>query len=324
MKFILLSLVAGTLASPVLAQDEMTFQANWLIQGENAYMVAGKEKGFFDDEGIDLTIQRGFGSGDTIKKVVTGTATVGTADSGTVMVAIEREGLPLKCIASEYTSSPQGIWVLKSSGITSLGDLEGKTFGLTAGNSMQVYFPVMAEAVGLDPDSVRFVNMEASALLPTLLAGQIDAMTGFATVIDLRNEEAQAQGEELQGMTMAENGLRIYGECQFTRTDVIEQTPDLLERYLRAMRRSLEWSRDNPEETARIISAQYPELGYERVLKNHLAYLDFVFNDLSEDIGVSHIDRNMLQQTFDIVANSQGLDTEVDVEKFYDDSMVPE
>ena len=60
------------------------------------------------------------------------------------------------------------------------------------------------------------------------------------------------------------------------------------------------------------------------MLKNHLAYLDFVFNDISEEVGVSHIDKDMLQKTFDIVAGSQGLDTDVDVEKFYDDSMLPE
>ncbi len=315
--------VLSAAALPASAADEVIFQANWLIQGENAYMVAGKEKGFYDEEGIDLTINRGFGSGDTIKKVVTGVATVGAADSGTMMLAAVREGLPLKCISSEYTYSPQSVWVLGDSGIKTIADLKGKRFGITAGNSMQVYFPVLAQANGLDPAAVSFVVMEASALLPTLLAGQIDAMTGFATVIGLRNEEAKSQGKELFGMPMADHGLRVSGECQFTTTAMIESKPDLLKRYLKATKKSLEWSRANPEETADIISAAYPELQRDRVLTNHLAFMDFVFNDQSERLGVGGFDMEQLQRTFDFVAKAQNLGKTADVSTYVDASMLP-
>ena len=323
-KGLLASFVICSTALPAAAADEVIFQANWLIQGENAYMVAGKEKGFYAEEGIDLTINRGFGSGDTIKKVVTGAATVGAADSGTMMLAAVREGLPLKCISSEYTYSPQSVWVLGDSGIRTISDLAGKRFGITAGNSMQVFFPALAEANGLDPDSVSFVVMEASALLPTLLAGQVDAMTGFATVIGLRNEEARGQGKELFGMPMADHGLRVSGECQFTTNSMIEGNPDLLKRYLKATKKSLEWSRDNPGETADIISAAYPELKRDSVLTNHLAFMDFVFNEQSERLGIGGFDIEQMQRTFDTVAKAQDLGETTDVSRYVDASMLPD
>lgn len=315
--------VLSATALPAAANDEVIFQANWLIQGENAYMVAGKEQGFYEEEGIDLTINRGFGSGDTIKKVVTGVATIGAADSGTMMLAATREGLPLRCISSEYTYSPQSVWTLANVGIDSIADLEGKRFGITAGNSMQVYWPLLAEANDLDPDSVTFVTMEASALLPTLLAGQIDAMTGFATVIGLRNEEAKTQGKELFGMPMADYGLKVSGECQFASEATIGSNPDLIKRYLRATKKSLEWSRDNPEETAEIISAAYPELNRDSVLLNHLAFMEFVFNETSEQLGVGGFDMEQMQRTFDIVAEAQGLSATTDVSRFIDPTMLP-
>lgn len=320
---LLASVVLSACAAPVMAADAVTFQANWLIQGENAYMVAGKEKGFYADEGIDLTINRGFGSGDTLKKVVTGAATIGTADSGTMMLAAVREGLPVKCISSEYTYSPQSVWVLGGSGIKSIADLKGKRFGISPGNSMQVYFPLLAAANDLDPSSVTFVNLEASAMMPTLLAGQIDAMTGFATVISLRNAEAQSQGKELYGMPMADNGLKVYGECQFTTQATIDGNPDLLKRYLRATRKSLEWSRDNPDETAAIISAAYPELNKDKVLVNHKAFMDFVFNDTSAKVGIGGFDMEQLQRTFDIVAKAQNLEKTADVANYVDQTLLP-
>jgi hypothetical protein len=66
----LAGVVIAVFAHPAAALDSVVFQANWLIQGENAYMVAGRDKGFYREEDIDLDIKRGFGSGDTVKKVV--------------------------------------------------------------------------------------------------------------------------------------------------------------------------------------------------------------------------------------------------------------
>jgi len=322
--FVMPAIAAAVWPVPSRALDQMLFQANWLIQGENAYMVAGIKNGFYEAEGIDLSITRGFGSGDTVKKVVTGAATVGTADVGVLMLARVREALPVKCISAEYTYSPQGVWTLKASGIDTITKLAGKTFGITVGNSLSVYFPLLAKANELDPKSVTFVNMEASALLPTLLAGKIDAMPGFDTNFDLRNADAIAQGKPMRDMAMADNGVRVYGECELVAETTISQHPDLLKRYLRANRKSLEWSRANPEETARIIAAAYPELKEHEVLGNHEAYMKYVFNDTSARIGVGGFDLQQLQTTFDAVKAAQTITSSADVASFIDTKFLPQ
>jgi NitT/TauT family transport system substrate-binding protein len=311
------------LASGAQAADKVLFQANWLIQGENAYMVAGREQGFYRAEGIELDLTRGFGSGDTLKKVVSGAATIGTADIGVMMLARVREGLPVKCIAAEYTSSPQSFWVLADGPVRSIADLAGKRVGMTAGSSLAVYFPLVAAANKLEPSAVTFVNMEASALLPVLLAGQIDAMPGFATVFALRNEEANAQGKALRAFPFADHGVQVYGECQLVTEATIKSSPDLLRRYLRATHKALAWSRDNPAETARIMAAAYPELKEERVIANHKAFMTYVFNDLSARTGVGGFDRDQLQRTFDAVKTAQKVDAAPDVTSFVDTSFLP-
>ena len=97
------------------------------------------------------------------------------------------------------------------------------------------------------PPATIFVTMEASALLPTLLAGQIDAMPGFATVFDLRNEETSAQGKPLRSLPFAKHGLKVYGECQFVAEASIKGKSDLIARYMRATQRALRWALANPE-----------------------------------------------------------------------------
>jgi NitT/TauT family transport system substrate-binding protein len=310
-------------AHPAAALDSVVFQANWLIQGENAYMVAGRDRGFYREEGIDLEIKRGFGSGDTVKKVVGGAATVGTADMGVVMLGIVREKLPVKCISAEYSYSPQGFWVLAASDIKSIKDLAGKRAGVTPGNSLLVYFPLVAKANDLDPSKLTFVTMEASALLSTLLAGQIDAMPGFATVFALRNAETSAQGKPLRDFPFARHGLKVYGECQLVAEATINGKPDLIARYMRATQKSLRWSQANPEETAHLLSATYPELKEVSVLVNHKAFMTYVFNETSEKVGLGGFDLEQVQRTFDAVKAAQNVTAAPDIAVFIDTRFLP-
>jgi NitT/TauT family transport system substrate-binding protein len=318
-----LAVLAGV-GSGAWALDAVAFQANWLIQGENAYMVAGRAQGFYRDEGIELTISRGFGSGDTVNKVIAGQATIGTADIGAIMLGRVRQNVPVRCISAEYAYSPHSFWVLESSDIRSVADLAGKRVGMTPGNSHLIYFPLVARANHLDPSRVTFTNMEAGALLPTLLAGRIDAMPGFATVYALRNRQVQQAGQGLRMMTFADNGLRIYGECQFAAERTIAQSPDLLRRYLRATIRSFRWANENPAETARLLAAAYPELPEADVLVNHQAFMTYVFNETSARVGVGGFDMEQLRRTYEAVAAAQNLPAEIDLATIVDPRFLPQ
>ena len=173
--------------------------------------------------------------------------------------------------------------------------------GVTPGNSLLVYFPLVAKANDLDPSRLTFVTMEASALLPTLLAGQIDAMPGFATVFELRNAETSAQGKPLRDFPFAKNGLKVYGECQFVAEQTIKSKPDLIARYMRATQKSLRWALANPDEAAHLLSAAYPELKEASVLVNHKAFMSYVFNETSEKVGLGGFDLEQVQRTFEAV-----------------------
>src|SRR5260370_39677870 len=130
---------------------------------------------------------RGFVPGETVQKCEGGRCTARPADMGVGMLGIIRAQLPVKCISAEYSYSPQGFWVLAGSDIKAIKDLAGKRAGVTPGNSLLVYFPLVAKANDLEPSRLTFVTMEARALLPTLLAGQLDAMPGSATEFERMN-----------------------------------------------------------------------------------------------------------------------------------------
>src|SRR5258708_24295687 len=84
--------IVGTLSAfppPASAQgkDKVVLLLNWYVYSEHAPFFLGKERGYFDQEGIDLDIQEGRGSGVTVQAVAAGTAQVGFGDRPTTLNA---------------------------------------------------------------------------------------------------------------------------------------------------------------------------------------------------------------------------------------------
>src|SRR5919107_541004 len=91
-----LGMMTAVMAWPLLvgaaeAADKVRFQTDWLPSGEHAMYYGGWQKGIFAEEGIDVTITRGYGSGDTLTKLAGGAFDFGVADVAAVMTARARQ-----------------------------------------------------------------------------------------------------------------------------------------------------------------------------------------------------------------------------------------
>src|SRR5438128_12205801 len=87
-------------AAPAAAADKVRFQTDWLPSGEHAMYYGGWQKGIFAEEGLDVTITRGYGSGDTLTKLAGGAFDFGVADIASVLTARARQNVPVKTIAA--------------------------------------------------------------------------------------------------------------------------------------------------------------------------------------------------------------------------------
>ena len=124
MKRLLLAFAFALLSwsQAALAEDKVVLQLDWLPTGEHAAYFAGLQRGFFRDAGIDLSITRGYGSGDTVNKVAAGAAKFGVADLGAVLAGRAQQSVPVKSIAAVYTYSPHSLSALiRDQGIQGLG-----------------------------------------------------------------------------------------------------------------------------------------------------------------------------------------------------------
>lgn len=315
--------VTATFAGEATAQDEVRFQTDWIPSGEHAMYYGGWTKGFWADQGIDVTITRGYGSGDTVTKVATGAADFGVADFGAVLTAKPRTGVPVRTISFLYTHSPHSLFVLKSSGIDSFKGLEGRKIGITPGNSHKVYFPKVAERAGTDPEKIVWSMTDGAAMAPLLIAKQIDAAPFYSIHHYYQNKAAKKAGEEIVVLPFQEVGFAIYAASLITTEGMIEDNPDLVRRFLTATHNAFKWARENPEEACRLHVERVPEVALDDCMGSLEATLAFVFNDHSEKTGLGRYDPERLAFTWDVVADAQELDKSWNPEQAIDISLLP-
>jgi NitT/TauT family transport system substrate-binding protein len=314
--------MAGGIGS-AKADEDVHFLLDWIPSGEMAAYYAGWQKGFWKDEGVNIKISRGYGSGDTVSKVASNAADFGIAGISAIFSGRERGKAPVKAISALYTHSPHSLFVLKSSGIKGFKDLAGKTIGITPGNSHKLHFPVVAERTGLDPKAVRWVNSDASAMSALLIAKRIDAAPFYSIHHYYQNKAAKKNGEEISVLPFVEAGFAIYSATILTTEKTINERPETVKKFLRGLHTSLKWANNNQQEACKLHVKKVPEVALDDCMGSLKAMLGFVFSDHSAQTGMGRFDAERLKFTYGVTAKSQKLDAGADPQNALDTRFLP-
>ena len=306
-----------------LALDKVHLQTDWIPSGEHAMYFGGWQKGFWKDEGIDIKVTRGYGSGDTVTKIATGAADFGVADIGALLTAKARTNVPVKTIMQLYTHSPHSLFVLKSSGITNFKGLEGKKIGITPGNSHKIYFPSVAEKSGTDPSKIVWTNSDGAAMAALLIAKRIDAAPFYSMHHYYQNKAATKAGEEIVVLPFEKVGFTIYSASMITSEKMLNSKPDLVKRFLRATQRAFKWANANQTEACKLHIKKNPVVAQDDCEGSMRATVKFVFNDHSKATGLGKHDNKRLDFTYKHIAAAQKLDPNWDPRQAIDTSHVP-
>ena len=319
------ALVAGfaLYGATALALDKVHLQTDWIPSGEHAMYFGGWEKGFWKDEGIDIKVTRGYGSGDTVTKIATGAADFGVADIGALLTAKARTNIPVKTIMQLYTHSPHSLFVLKSSGITNFKGLEGKKIGITPGNSHKIYFPSVAEKSGTDPSKIVWTNSDGAAMAALLIAKRIDAAPFYSMHHYYQNKAATKAGEEIVVLPFEKVGFTIYSASMITSEKMLNSKPGLVKRFLRATQRAFKWANENQTEACKLHIKKNPVVEQDDCEGSMRATVKFVFNDHSKATGLGKHDDKRLAFTYKHIAAAQKLDPNWDPRQAIDTTHVP-
>jgi NitT/TauT family transport system substrate-binding protein len=231
-------------ASSIMAQadDAVSLRLNWYFGGLHVPFYYGKEKGFYKAEGIDITINEGRGSANTVQVVAAGSDTFGLADSSSV-IATAAKGADVKSVMSLLNSTGFSVVSLASAGIKTPKDLEGKKLAVSPGDPLGQLFRALAASNRLDMSKISFVQVDPAAKVVALLEKRVDALLGGA---DDQFFLIKYKGETPAALRYADHGANIVGMTILTRESTIKDKADLVRRFVRATVRSWEEAKKNP------------------------------------------------------------------------------
>ena len=246
MKFkAIISALAALAASTTmaLAEDAVSLRLNWYFGGLHVPFYYGKERGFYKDEGIDLTINEGRGSANTVQVVAAGSDTFGLADSSSV-IATAAKGAEIKSVMTVLSSTGYSVVSLAPTGIKTPKDLEGKKFAVSPGDPLGQLFRAMAAYNKLDMNKITFVQVDPAAKVVSVLEKRVDGLLGGA---DDQYFLIKYKGEQPAGLRYADHGANIVGMKRVTQEATIKNKADLVRRFVKATVRSWDETKKSPE-----------------------------------------------------------------------------
>jgi NitT/TauT family transport system substrate-binding protein len=241
----------GSVPRPAAAADKVTFVTDFGFNGRHAYYFVALEKGYYDKQNLDVSIVRGQGSADAVKKVAAGTAQLGFADAAAVILGRGNDGIPTKLVAMIYAKPPHAIYVLKESGISKPKDLEGKKVADTAFSAVPKLFAAYAKAAKIDGSKVAWLVASSDALPAMLTTGRVDGIGQFTVGEPLLAKAAAPK--EVLALSYADAGLDLYSNGIIASDDVIKSNPDLVRRFVAATLQGLKDAIANPKEAGEIM-----------------------------------------------------------------------
>jgi NitT/TauT family transport system substrate-binding protein len=300
-KYALIAAIAfgiATLASvPAAAQDKMQLQLNWFHLADHSPIYLALRKGYYKEEGIDLTVLRGSGSADSAKKIDLGQADVGISDAPTVLTAISK-GANLKMVAVVYDKAGNNVFFRKSANIKSPKDLVGKKIAVPPADSHRVLWPAFAAMHGIDPNSVTLVNVKPEGKQAIVAANEVDGSFDLYTSYAIW-EKVLGKGD-VGHLLWADFGLPIYGHTYFVNNETIKKNPKLIERFLRATHKGWRDAKADPKASIDAMVEQVPGLDGATLLATMPQILDLCVTERSAKHGMGWIEPELMQKTMDI------------------------
>jgi NitT/TauT family transport system substrate-binding protein len=239
---------------PAIAQSmTVRYTLSWLPTGGNAYVYVARQLGFWKRRGIEVEINRGFGSMASIQAVSQRQFDLGNAGTGAVLLAVIK-GLDLTVVNTIGYDSGIGIIVPADGPVTTPAALAGRSIAATAAGSDTPFLPPYFKRLGLAPDSVSIAHVEAQMIEKLVIERRVDGMVAVASS-SIPN--FVAQNVPIRFFPIADQGLRMYGSSTIASSAYLRENRALATAFVEGMLEGQKFCLLNPHEAVeRFLSEQ--------------------------------------------------------------------
>ncbi len=288
------------------ANEDVTLHLQWYHQFQFAGYYAAQEKGFFREEGLDVTIVEGGPGTENFKAVLSAPGNYGTAHASGLL-AHRANGEPLVVLASIFQHSPNAIIARADRGIQNPHDLVPGRTVIWPGGHVELSAMLLSEGVSPAP----FLHEVDGSHLQDLLDGKIDAIDGYVTNEALSIREA---GVPIVIISPVTYGVDFYGDVLMTSERELREHHGRTKAFRAASLRGWEYAMEHPQEIVELIVSEYSaKPSRKHLLSEAEATKPLVLNPLVE---IGHTNPGRWQRMADTLAALDMAKTGIQAEDF--------
>jgi len=305
LRWLLLIPALGTSMIAAAAGDPISIQLKWKHAFQFAGFYVALERGYYHDEGLDVTLLEGGPGISYYDHVLKAGANYSVADSSALLA--RASGKPIKAVAAIFQHSPLSLLVLRKSGIRSFADLRGKRIMLQPGLNADILATLKKVGIGKDD----FIRQDISYDINDLIEGRTDAYAAYITDQPHRLERL---GISFRILRPTEHDIDFYGDTLITSEEEVEQHPERVRAMVRATTSGWIYALDHPSQTIDLILNRYntqhftpDQLQYEaeataRMILKDMVQVGYMSDYRWQKIAAAYAAEGLIPNDFDIAA----------------------
>jgi len=301
------------------------FAFNFALDGSAGPYLLALERGYFKEQGLDVTIDPSSGSGDAVTRVASGTYQMASADFSTLVeFAARQPAVTPKAVFVMYERAPQAIISLSGAGIKKPADLVGKTVGGGNADGPARLFPALMRIADVDPSRITYKQISPQLRDSMLLTGQVDAVLGndYTSWFNLKGRGAKREGVNI--LEYADFGLDVYSNSIIASQALLRDKPEAVGKFIAAALKGWRDAMADPAAATKAVAARNklidPALETERLqfLIDHKVKTPNVLK-----YGIGYVDAERMKKNIATITESFELPAEPPVSLVYDPQFAP-
>lgn len=224
---------------------EVNVVLDWYPNAIHTFLYTAIERGYYEEEGLDVQIRFPSNANDALSMVAAGKAEIGMYYQQDLIQAVANQKAPIRSIGAIVQSPLNIILSLKDKNITSPKDMVGKTIGYGGTVLSESLVKCMMESVGADASDVKMVDVGFD-LMSSMTTGNVDATIGC--LVNHEVPQMEEEGFELNYFPVSGYGIpNYYEEVFLTNNKLLEEEPEVVAGFLRASKKGFDDFKADPD-----------------------------------------------------------------------------
>ncbi len=286
--------------------DNVTYGTNWYAQAEHGGFYQAIATGIYEEHGLNVTIKMGGPQVNGTQLLMGGAVDFFMGYTSDAIKAIE-EGIPKITVAAIFQKDPQILLAHPDTGVETIDDLKGRPIFISSAANV-TYWPFLAAKYGFTEDMKRPYNFNAGPFL----ADKNSAQQGYLSSEPLKIEKEGGFAPLV--FLLADFGYNPYSTTIETRKEMVDNNPDLVQRFVDASIKGWYSYFENPEPGNELIKKANPEMSDDQIAYGIAKMQEYgiVMSGEAETQGIGAMTDERWKAFFDTMAGAgiYGADTD--------------